>query len=176
MSDEEQKKDSEPKTCPITPAPEDEAAKLSRERDDYLAGWQRAKADFVNYKKEEAERLQGAVRYGAEDLMYELITVIDNFSLAVQAMEKNGDVEKGVYLIKTQLEDLLRKRGLERIDAPPGTPFDPKVHEALAEVEAEGPPGTVADTIEPGYRLHDKVLRPVRVRLKKAKDTTQTNH
>ena len=90
------------------PQAQEDAAKLKEERDQYLAGWQRAKADFINHKKDELKRLEDVARYGQEEIMRELITVLDNFDLGIRALEKNGPVEKGVYMIRTQLEDILR--------------------------------------------------------------------
>lgn len=139
-------------------------------RDEYLAGWQRAKADFINYKKEEYRRLEELARYGSEELIRDLVTVLDNFDLGLRALEKGGPAEKGVYLIRTQLEDILKKRGVAKIALAPGDPFDPAVAEALAEVATDAqPPGAVVEVIEPGYRLHDKVLRPARVLVSKNK-------
>lgn len=146
-----------------------ELAECKKKCDEYLTGWQRAKADFLNYKKEESERLSQIAKYGTAELMEELITVLDNFDLAISSLEKAGPVEKGVYLIRAQLQDTLRKRGLEPITAEIGKPFDPSVQEAIAEGESEHPPGTVIEEIETGYALHGKVLRPVRVRIAKEK-------
>jgi molecular chaperone GrpE len=143
---------------------------MTAQRDEYLAGWQRAKADFINYKKEELQRIQETARYGSEDLIKDLISVMDNFDLALRTLEKAGPVEKGIYLIRTQIDDILKKRGLEKIDLKPGDVFDPAVAEALSEVDAEQPPGTIVQEIESGYRLHEKVLRPARVIISKDKN------
>lgn len=143
--------------------------KAKADRDQYLAGWQRAKADYLNYKKEEQARLGEIARYTGEELLKEMITVLDSFDLGLQALEKSGPVEKGVYMIRAQIEDILKKRGLEKIPLKPGDPFDPAIAEAITEGESEQPPGTIAEEIEPGYRLYDKVLRPARVRLSKDK-------
>ena len=136
-------------------------------RDEYLAGWQRAKADFINYKKEEMRHLEDVARYGSEDLIRDLISVMDNFDLALRTIEKAGPVEKGVYLIRTQIEDILKKRGLAKIDIKEGDVFDPATAEALAEIAGDKPAGTVVEVIEQGYRLHEKVLRPARVIISK---------
>ncbi|HVN26751.1 MAG TPA: nucleotide exchange factor GrpE [Candidatus Paceibacterota bacterium] len=144
-------------------------AAAEKQRDEYLAGWQRAKADFINYRKEEMRHLEEVAQYGSQDLIRDLVSVLDNFDLGLRALEKNGPVEKGVYLIRTQIEDILKKRGLQKIDLKEGDPFDPAVAEALSAVESDKPPGTVVEMIEPGYRLHDKVLRPARVILSKEK-------
>jgi molecular chaperone GrpE len=153
--------------------PDEENEKLieaEKQRDEYLAGWQRAKADFINYKKEELKHLEDVSRYGSAEFMKDLIAVLDNFDLALRTLEKEGPVEKGIYLIRTQIEDGLKKRGLEKIDIKEGDVFDPAVAEALAEVEAEKPPGTVVEIIEPGYRLYEKVLRPARVIVSREKE------
>jgi molecular chaperone GrpE len=136
---------------------------MTAKRDEYLAGWQRAKADFINYKKEEMKKLEDIARYGSEDLIKDLISVMDNFDLALRTLEKAGPVEKGIYLIRTQIDDILKKRGLVKIDVKEGDEFDPAIAEALAEIAVDKPAGTVVELIEQGYRLHEKVLRPARV-------------
>lgn len=142
-------------------------ATAEQKRDEYLAGWQRAKADLVNYKRDEMKRLEEMARYGSEDIMHELIGVLDSFTLGLAALEKAGPVEKGIYLIKAQIEEILRQRGLQKISVKPGDPFDPAIAEAVGEAAAAYPPGTIAEEIAPGYRLYDKILRPARVKISK---------
>ncbi len=154
-------------------APADAQEKLravEKQRDEYLAGWQRAKADFINYKKDEMRHLEEVARYGSEDLIKDLISIMNNFDLCLRELEKSGTVEKGVYLIRSQIEDVLKKRGLLKIELKPGDAFDPRVAEAMSEVASEEPAGMIAQVIEPGYRLHDKLLRPARVILSKGKE------
>lgn len=138
-------------------------------REEYLAGWQRAKADLLNYKKEETARFGEMVRYAAEDLIRELIVVLDSFDLGVAVLEKQGSVEKGVYMIRAQLEDVLKRRGVARIKVLPGDMFNPKVHDAVVSVESEEPEGTILEEVEAGYTLHEKVIRAARVRVSKGK-------
>ncbi len=158
MADEENKLP-EPTVADL----KEQIEEMTAQRDEYLSGWQRAKADFINYKKEELQRIQETARYGSEDLIKDLINVMDNFDLALRTLEKAGPVEKGIYLIRTQIDDILKKRGLEKIEIKAGDVFDPATAEALAEVVSEKPPGAVVELIEQGYRLHEKVLRPARV-------------
>lgn len=162
---------SEEKEVPQPDAREGEAklAEIERQRDEYLAGWQRAKADFINYKREEMQKMGDIARYGNEELIKDLIGVLDNFDLALRTLEREGPVEKGIYLIRTQIEDILKKRGLMKIEIAEGDHFDPAVAEALTQVVSDKPEGTVAEMIEPGYRLHEKVLRPARVIISKGK-------
>lgn len=176
MDEPQKKKETEQQQAPEPqPQPaadmEERLAAAERDRDEYLAGWQRTKADFINYKKEETKKLEDIARYGSVDLVKDLISVLDNFDLALRTFEKEGPVEKGLYLIRTQLEDILKKRGLEKMSVKPGDVFDPAIAEALTEVESEHhPAGTVVEEIEPGYRMYDKILRPARVIVSKDKD------
>jgi molecular chaperone GrpE len=136
---------------------------------EYLAGWQRAKADFANYKKDEIQRFEEFAKYSSADIIKEFIIVLDSFDLALAALQKNGPVEKGVYMIRTQIEDILKKRGIEKIEIKTGSDFDPSISEAIAFVESEEPEGTVLEEIEAGYKLYEKVLRPARVKISKGK-------
>lgn len=138
-----------------------------KQRDEYLAGWQRAKADFVNYKKEEIARLEEVARYGSEALVADLIGVLDSFDLGLRALEKAGPVEKGIYMIRAQIGDILKKRGVEKVEAKTSDPFNPSLMETVAEAESDKPPGTVLEEIEPGWKMHDKILRPARVKISK---------
>ena len=147
----------------------EELEKVRHERDEYLAGWQRAKADFLNYKKDELKRLEEIARYGNAELISELLTILDNFDLGLRAMERAGGADKGIYMIRAQTEDMLKKRGVERMAVKIGEPFDPSFAEAVAEAVSDKPPGTILEEIEPGYKLYDKILRPVRVKISKNK-------
>ena len=172
--DEENKKqtnnDSQSQSSEKSEVTEEEIEKLKKDRDDYLAGWQRAKADFINHKKEEAQRFEEMIKFSNESLIRDLIGPIDSFDLGLAALEKKGEVEKGIYMIKTQLEDVMRKYGLEKINVKPGDKFDPSVAESLGEEESDAPPQTVAEEIEVGYRLNGKIIRPARVKLSKGQN------
>jgi len=150
---------------------EKKLAAAEGQRDEYLAGWQRAKADFINYKKEEFAHLQEVAKYGSEDLIKDMISVMDNFDLGLRSLEKAGPVEKGIYLIRSQIEDILKKRGLAKMEVKVGDIFDPATMEAMTEIESDLPHGAVVEEIEPGYRLHEKVLRAARVIVSKGKST-----
>jgi len=149
---------------------EKKLAECERQRDEYLAGWQRAKADFLNYKKEELARLDDVAKYTNEDMMRELIAVLDSFDLGIAALEKQGEVEKGIYMIRVQIEDALKKRGLEKIRVKVGELCNLKECEIVGEIESNLPRGAVVQEIESGYRLYEKVLRPARVIVSKGED------
>ncbi len=151
------------------PIPDDKLSACEKQRDEYLAGWQRAKADFINYKKDEARRFEEMIRFANEDILEELIGVLDSFDLGLAAMEKAGPVEKGVYMIHSKLEDIMKQRGLVRLPVKAGDKIDPLLSETIVEVESEQPAGTILEVIESGYKLHDKILRPARVKVSKGK-------
>lgn len=152
------------------PVMRDELTQCKVTASEYLNGWQRAKADFVNYKNEEARRLEDTARFMIRSLVRDLLPVLDSFDLACQQMEGKQGTEqeiKGILLIRSQLLDALKKRGLEVIPLHPGDTFNPELHEALGEMESDLPEGTVAEEFQKGYMLQGKVMRPARVRLAK---------
>lgn len=140
--------------------------KCEAERREYLAGWQRAKADHINYKNDEGRRFEDMARFATSGLIQEILPVLDSFDLAL-GHGLPEDFKRGVVLIKSQLEEILKKRGLAEIEVKSGDEFDPEKHESLGEVAADVPEGKVAEVTQRGYLLHDKVLRAVRVRLAK---------
>ncbi len=146
---------------------EEKLAECEKQCTEYLAGWQRARADFSNYKKDEGKRFEEVMRFSSQDLLKELIGVLDSFDFGLAALEKAGPVEKGIYMIRSKLEDVLKQRGLERIPLKIGQPFDPLVAEAIVEIESDQPNGAIIEEIEPGYRLYDKIVRPARVKISK---------
>ncbi|MGB9609021.1 MAG: nucleotide exchange factor GrpE, partial [Minisyncoccia bacterium] len=145
-------------------------SKCEKERDEYLAGWQRARADFSNYKKDEALRFGEFSKYAIEKLVLDLIPVLDSFDLGIAAMEKSGNVDKGVYMIRAQLEDILKNYGLKKINVEIGKELNPEIAEPIIEVEHDGPAGIILEEIEAGYKLYDKVIRPARVKVSKQKN------
>jgi molecular chaperone GrpE len=144
-------------------------SKCEQERAEYLAGWQRAKADFINYKKEEAQRIESMIRFGNESLMRELIGVLDSFDLSEAVLDAHDPGRKGIALIRSQLENLLKKYGLERIPSLVGQAFDASLAEAIEEVESELPAGRITEEIAAGYKLASRVIRPTRVKISKGK-------
>lgn len=152
-----------------------EMEKLKEEREEYLKGWQRERANFINYKKEEKTRFKEVMNFSNERLIKSLITVLDGFNLAIQSFthqgkneEENNDYLKGIYLIKNQLEDILKKEGVETIGVEVGQPFDPAFHEAVSEVEDEKLDShVIVEILEKGYILNGKIIRPCRVSVTK---------
>jgi molecular chaperone GrpE len=145
----------------------DDLEKCRRERDEYLDGWRRAKADFLNYKKEEAARMEQFLKFGQENFVRELLPVLDSFYLAIDIGQKHNEDVRGLEMIFSQLEDVMRKFGLQRIEVKPGEKFDASRHEAVAEVESQEAAGAIVNEVGRGYMLYEKVIRPARVRISK---------
>ena len=141
---------------------------LQKERDAYLDGWRRSKADFENYKKDELKRLEDMAKFGSEDLIRELLSILDSFA-ALEKVVGNEKENDGVIKIKDQMGSILKKRGLEKIEASPGTKFDPAFHEAVQEKESDGPDGEIVEEVETGWSLHGKVIRATKVIISKQK-------
>lgn len=141
--------------------------KIKKERDEYLDGWQRARAELINYKKDEAKRFEIFRNFANEMIIRDLITILDSFDLAIAALEKEGKAEKGMYLIKSQIEDALKNYGLEKLIVSVGQVFDPALHEAVATIESDKLSNTIIEEVERGYTLRGKLIRPARVKVAK---------
>ena len=139
-------------------------------RDEYLAGWQRAKADFLNYKKEESERLDGILVFIKAGWILKLLDIYDNFERAekfIPALANDSEWVKGILQIENQFNNFLKEDGIEEIKAE-GEKFNPEFHESIEEIEKEGAEsGMIAEVLEKGYLLNGRVIRPVKVKVVK---------
>jgi molecular chaperone GrpE len=127
----------------------------------------RLAADFENYKRRARQEQVDTMRYAAATVAERLLPVLDDASLAIGHAPDGVDESwlKGVRLTFQKLEEVLGSLGVERIEAA-GAAFDPKLHEAVGSEEtAEQPEDTVVAELRPGYRMHDRVLRPALVRV-----------
>jgi molecular chaperone GrpE len=145
----------------------EESEKKSSE---YLAGWQRERADFLNYKKEEMERIGELLKYAVEEYVLKILPILDNFNVALKNLPenlKNDENIKGILQIKAQFEDFLKSQGVEEIKAA-GEKFDAKFHEAVEQIQMKDKkPGTVLEEIQKGYKINGRLLRPTKVKISK---------
>jgi molecular chaperone GrpE len=147
---------------------------LSQAKDQQL----RALAETENVRKRLQREKEEFVRFAAEGLILSLLPVIDSLEQALIAVDKQQDanqaVLKGVHLIHRQLHGVLQKEGVERIPTV-GQPFDPHLHEAVAQVEAgDGTPDhTITEEVQVGYTMHGKVIRPAMVKVAVKPTTSQ---
>jgi molecular chaperone GrpE len=159
-------KEAEPETVEIEDV---ESLKMAlaeekKKASDYLANWQRAQADFINYKRRtEQERLDFS-RFANASLILSLLPVIDDLARALGTeppakSEENSWLE-GVRLVERKLMSILEAQGLTPIKAL-GEPFDPNLHEAIRQ--AKGKEGIIIEEFQKGYMIYDKLLRPAKV-------------
>src|SRR6476660_9280426 len=142
-----------------------ELAEARRKAEEYLSDLRRVAADFDNYRKRVARDAQRQTAHATESVVGELLPVLDNLERALDASEHHEEakVSEGVQLVRQQLVDLLRRRGLEEIASEPGSEFDPHLHEALSQQPSEHPEGAITEVWQRGYTLGDRVMRPARV-------------
>lgn len=146
-------------------------AELKQSKDqanEHFAHLQRLQAEFDNYRKRTQKEKEETVRYAAERIIEAMIPILDNFERAVNSTKANQDFNafaQGIEMISKQMQNTLAKEGLTVIEAV-GQPFDPKLHEAVLQVEsAEYPGNTVVEELQKGYYLKEKVLRPSMVKV-----------
>jgi molecular chaperone GrpE len=149
-----------------------EEPKLSKE-EEYLNGWKRERADFLNYKKDEMERIGQLAKYANTEIILKIIPILDNIYLAeshVPEELKNNNWIDGFSQIKNQLCDFLSKEGIEAIETV-GKPFDPNTMESVGEAEIAtsdvAKSGTVVEEVQRGYTLYGKIIRPAKVKISK---------
>jgi len=137
---------------------------------EYLEGWQRARAEFANYKKRVARDQEDARLRIAADTLSNYLGVIDDLERALKERPEDGEAAawaEGIELIHRKMYGVLETEGVEVIDAE-GEHFDPTLHEAISHDESEDhEEGDVIEVVQPGYRLGERVLRPAMVRVAK---------
>jgi molecular chaperone GrpE (heat shock protein) len=145
----------------------EQVTKLLEEKLELTDTLKRRQADFENYRKRVERERQQEHHRGIEGLIEQLLPVLDGFerALAANTDSSSENYRKGFELIYRQLENILAKRGLERIDAE-GKNFDPHLHHAVEHAPtSEYADGTVIGVLQAGYIFHGKVLRPAMVRV-----------
>lgn len=132
----------------------------------------RGAADFDNFRKRVAREREEAMRYANQGLLEELLPVLDNFEMGMQAAaaDTSSMIYIGMDMVRKQFADFLTNLGVEEVAAM-DLPFDPNLHEAIAEEVSDKPVGTVVRVSRRGFKLRDRLLRPANVVI--AKDSTE---
>jgi molecular chaperone GrpE len=131
--------------------------------EEYLANWQRAQADFINYKRRTEEERQDFNNFANASLILSLLPVVDDLERALDAVPpkyKKSDWIEGIRLVERKFKTILEGQGVKPIKAY-GEAFNPNFHEALRQ--DKGKEGVVIEEFQKGYMMHDKLLRPAKV-------------
>ena len=149
---------------------EEQVKRLHTEAEEYLDGWQRARAEFANFKKRtQRENEHARVRIAGEIITH-FLGVKDDIERALSRVPETDDFQEwilGIELIHQKLQALFDAEGVELIEAE-GERFDPNLHEAVSFEESDDhEEGLIIDITQPGYKMGERVLRPAMVRVAK---------
>ncbi|MEK7558592.1 MAG: nucleotide exchange factor GrpE [Patescibacteria group bacterium] len=148
----------------------EELKKCTEERGEYLAGWQRAKADFINQRNDLEKWKEDFILFANKNLIDELLPVLDSFNLAFGNKESWEKVDSnwrtGVEYIYSQLETVLKTHGLVMM-GDENEPFSPEKHAAVEKVPTKNKEedGLIKEVLQRGFMLKDKVIRPAKVKV-----------
>lgn len=139
-----------------------------RQAEDHLNGWKRAKADYLNLKKEVERERVDLIRFANAELLLELLPIVDTLDHAIAKVPRElaqSDWTKGVMTIHRELERVLSRLGLQKVSTDGS--FDPEVHDAVGKAPTlpGQTSGTILEVVEPGYSWHGRLLRPARVKV-----------
>lgn len=138
-------------------------AEVEAQKEEYLKSAQRLQADFENYKRRNRNALAESYEAATADTVEAFLPVLDNLDRAIESITAAGADEsilKGIELVRRQFLDTLTKLNVEEIEAM-GKPFDPELHNAVGQVEAEDgqEENTIAMVLQKGYRIGERVIR-----------------
>jgi molecular chaperone GrpE len=142
--------------------------KMSQKSREFQEGWQRERADFMNYKKR-IERDQSQMQqFIAANILMNFLAVLDDMDRAIKNKPQEVETQEwwnGVELIQRKLAAILEAEGVKRIEAEKAI-FDPNFHEAISHEDSEGlESGQIIEVLQQGYQIGDRVLRPAVVRV-----------
>lgn len=140
-----------------------------KQKGEYLTGWQRAKADFINGKKDELKLREEIINVKTENILNEFLEIADFFNLIFKHSDWNGlnnEWKKGIEAIYAKFIKIFENHGARPFESV-GEQFNPLKHEAIMteEVSAEEKDHIVLEEFEKGYNIKDKILRPAKVKV-----------
>jgi molecular chaperone GrpE len=138
-----------------------------KESEEYLVALQRERAEFQNFRRRTSEERLRELGLAGEDLIRKVLALADDFDRAIETRPSaiaHDPWFDGIAAIDRKLRQLLESEGVTAIDATAGKPFDPREHEAIANVPGTGrAEGEIVEEVRRGYRLRDRVIRPALV-------------
>jgi len=144
----------------------EELTKKAEERDEFEKKWMHVHAEYENTRKRLEKEKWDHVKFANEDIVSQLFPIVDNFDMALDAMETAEDkdaVMEGIKLVQKEFHRIMNENGVEEIETV-GKQFDPNIHEAVsAEETDEYPDGEILQEVRSGYKLNGRLLRPAQV-------------
>jgi molecular chaperone GrpE len=148
----------------------EEIALAKKQAEEHLAGWKRAKADYLNLKKDAEKRHLELIQFSNAALLAGLLPIFDHFKLALKHVpeeQKDLDWVVGLGHVKKEFQDFFKDLGIEEIKTV-GEKFNPEFHEAVTHEEKEGlETDFIFEEVKSGYTLHGKVINPAQVKVAK---------
>ena len=144
--------------------------RLQKENEEYLEGWQRERAAFANFQKDEAKRRDEMHAFATEDVLGGIAEVLDSFALARKLAPPEVASSAwfaGMEHIEKQIKQILTRYGIEEIGVKADDAFDPSQHEAIGQEESDKPSGTILEVFQKGYHMGPRIIRPARVKIAK---------
>jgi molecular chaperone GrpE len=142
-----------------------ERDQLAAEKSEIQDLLQRRQAEFENFRRRTERERGDFAQYASMEIVRDLLPIVDDFDRAMKAESTDKEYARGVELIYGRMIDLLKKAGLEPIDAE-GKPFDPHLHQAVEKVQTtEAPDHTILSEFQKGYFFKGKLLRPSMVKV-----------
>ena len=146
----------------------DDYQKLMQEHEETQERLLRVQAEYDNFRKRTQREKEASLKYKSQDVIEEILPVMDNFERALQVEahdEASKNIIQGIEMIYRQLHTVLENQGVTEIKTV-GEAFDPNLHQAIAQVDEEGfESGQVTETLQKGYQLKDRVIRPAMVKV-----------
>ena len=137
---------------------------LRKEREEYLAGWQRARADYQNLKRDEEVRFEAFKKMCNEDMVMDLLAVFDSFDAARNALKDEGLV-KELGRIEEQMRSVMKRYGVSEVSVAPHASANPLDYDAIEAIASDEPSGTILEVLQKGYSLNGKTIRPAKVKV-----------
>jgi len=143
----------------------DKLKKSQAENAENLAGWQRAKADYVNLQKRMREAESDAGKAGVGAVVRDIVGIFDSLEAAERSAIQHGQMADGIVAVTKQLESILAKHGVIRFTPEVKSQFDPALHEPMQVVATNNKEedNTLASVMQSGYTFHGITIRPARV-------------
>lgn len=141
-----------------------------KEKNEYLAGWQRTKADSINARKKEEENRETLIKFSNKELLREFLSVADSLEMAIKNYRNAGSVDSGwqtgIEQIQRQFARILENYGVSAMETE-GKIFDPAWAESIEEkiVNEQKFDKIILEELQKGYKIHDQILRPAKVKI-----------